>query len=399
VLAVVVIIEVAGRGLRARDPDDDETPVRSSLAARVIVLVCVFAQFGYSLRSARTTYKHMALEIAEAHRNRSPERPEIAAIYRRLQDAIPDGAAFVALVDEPFYFDYTRHRVLNLDTPGFASPPPGIPMFAGAAAKADYLRGLGIRHIVFVHGDHSNYFYRRDYWLERIFWDPMELWRNVAGFQLDMIDSFTELAAQHRVVFDEGGMVVIELPPGRPDAAALARARRVPDEAAARHAWVKALCEREGLMDAWSLMSRGDLVFEEGFSRNLRVARDEHGAWQQVPRTLQVDHGVMARFVNRSNHLRVRGDRDMQLRIAGRIEIEAIFTRPRVTLAVAGHEAASRIVDDDGTFEVSAVVPAAWLDGWTDAYLYLSSVGEPWRDGIVTKVALVERVEWEPVAR
>lgn len=407
-LAVIVMIEVAGRGLRPAEPDAgpddpadapaDARGVHSTFAARVIVLVCVLAQYGYSLKSALTTYKTLATDLDEAHRDQPATSPETAAVYARLQASVPAGAPLVALLDEPAYLDYTRNRVYNLDTPGFASLPPGLPMFAGAEAKADYLRSLGLRHLAFVRGDHSRYFYRRDYWLERFVWD-IELWRMVAGYQLDLADDLAELATRHRVIFDEGGMVVLELPPGRPDAVALKRARRVADEPAARWAFMRRLAEREDILDIWTLTSRGDLVFEDGFSRAMRVARNDLGEWEQVTRTTERDRGLMVRWINRSNHLRLRGAGDMQLRIRGHVAFDMIFARPRVSLTVAGHEMVSRLVEPNGTFDVDVTVPAAWLTGWTDAYLHLSTVGEPWRDAAVTRVARVESVDWEPVRR
>jgi|GEM_PF-3061889 len=156
----------------------------------------------------------------------------------------------------------------------------------------------------------------------------------------------------------------------------------------AREAYVAQLATREGVTGEWRLASRGDLVFEEGWSRMVRVEPElALGSSSPVP----------IRWIGPSAHARIRGRSDMQLRIWGRVDRAAIFTRPRVSLMVAGIELASRLVADDGSFVVETVVPATWVTGWTELYLSLSSVGEPWRDPAVTKVARVEGVVWEAV--
>jgi hypothetical protein len=163
----------------------------------------------------------------------------------------------------------------------------------------------------------------------------------------------------------------------------------------AREAFVKDLCEREGNADLWRLMSRGDVVFEEGWSRPLLVDVAPDQPWRQVSATIATRRGVAVRWIGERNHLRLRGDRDMLLRVWGHVDVARIFTRPRVTLAVAGHEVASRVVDAGGDFTVTTVVPADWLDGWIDAYLRLSSVSEPGRDPTALRAARVEGVTWD----
>lgn len=164
----------------------------------------------------------------------------------------------------------------------------------------------------------------------------------------------------------------------------------------ARERFVEALCAREGNTDLWQLMSRADVVFEEGWSRPLLVDVAPDQPWRTVSTTIASTRGVAVRWVGASNHLRLRGDRAMTLRIWGHVDVARIFTRPRITLTVAGHELASGVVDASGDFAIAAAVPADWLDGWLDAYLRLSSVSEPWRDPAALRAARVEGVTWEP---
>jgi len=212
-LALVVIVETTGRGLAT---DDETTPVAIAPAGRVIVIACLLAQFVYTAKTTLTTYRTLGAELVAAHHSRRDVTADLAvpALYQRLQHSVPARASLVALLDDAAYLDYARNRIFNLDTPGFASAPPGLPMFVGAEAKAAYFRARGLRYLAFVRGDHSRYFYRRAYWMERIFWDT-ELWRVAAAYQLDLADSFLELTARYRSTFDEGGLVVLDLETAR----------------------------------------------------------------------------------------------------------------------------------------------------------------------------------------
>jgi hypothetical protein len=215
VLALVLAAETVGTDRAASDSAsaDDADPVgsvRAPMIARLIVIVCLLAQFPYGLKTTLSNYRNLAADLHQARSLPITGRSEIAQLYRRLQHSVPAGAALVVLVDEPSYLDYRRNPISHLDTPGAASPRPGMPMFTGAEAKASYLRNQLRRYLAFVRGDHSRYFYRREYWLERIYWD-VELWRMVAAYQLDLGDSLAELGQRYPVLFDEGGMVVIDL--------------------------------------------------------------------------------------------------------------------------------------------------------------------------------------------
>lgn len=211
VLALVVMLETAATGWR---DDDDATaaPVAAARPARLLVVICLVAQVAYTAKTTLTNIKALAADVGEAQRNPRGVTAEVGAValYQRMQAAVPAGAAMVAMVDDAALLNFARNRIVNLDTPGFASEPPGLPMFVGAEAKAAYFRGSGLRYLAFVRGTHSRYFYRREYWMERIFWDA-ELWRIVAAYQVDMADSFAELAARYPVRFDEAGLVVLDL--------------------------------------------------------------------------------------------------------------------------------------------------------------------------------------------
>lgn len=169
-------------------------------------------------------------------------------------------------------------------------------------------------------------------------------------------------------------------------------------EERAREAFVEDLAEREGKADLWRLMSRLELVFEEGWSRPMLVEPSTDRSWREgrPPSPPATTRGVAVRWMGDRAHLRVRGDGPRRLRVWGHVDTAAIFTRPRLSVTSAGHELSSALVDTAGDFSVDVVIPGAWLHGWLDVYLYLSSVGEPWRDPAALRAVRVEGVEWVP---
>jgi hypothetical protein len=136
-----------------------------------------------------------------------------AILYRRVQDAIPAGARVAVLLDDTGYLDYARNPIVNLDLPGYASLAPGEPYFQGSAKLADYLRAQSIHFVAFVRPDRSRYQYRRNHWVEQLS-DERDVLRPFAPYIIDTVDNFTALAAEHRVLFEDHGVVVVDLDAG-----------------------------------------------------------------------------------------------------------------------------------------------------------------------------------------
>lgn len=137
-------------------------------------------------------------------------------LCEKMQAAVPPGEAMAVLVDAPLFLDYARNPIYNLDMPGYASPLVAgkpLPFFQGASKVAEYFRSQGVRYLAFVRPDRSTYHYRRDYWIERLA-DNAELWRSFAPYLIDTLDTLAELATRHKVLFDEHGVVVVDLEEG-----------------------------------------------------------------------------------------------------------------------------------------------------------------------------------------
>ena len=140
----------------------------------------------------------------------SQAEPPFAAQYRRLQAATPAGSRVLVMLDEPYFLDYARNEIWNLDMPGTASPQPGIPCFQGPELVAEYLKSQGIRYLAFVQPESSVYLYRRDIWFDHIY-DPDEIWRIYAPYMVDVMDNLVKLAATRVHLAEENGMIVLDL--------------------------------------------------------------------------------------------------------------------------------------------------------------------------------------------
>jgi hypothetical protein len=82
--------------------------------------------------------------------------------YREAQSDIPRGRAFLAITNCPLLFDYARNPIFNIDHPGAASPPPGMPM-NDPAALAAYLKKLGIEYVIYSDWDTALMQYSRKF--------------------------------------------------------------------------------------------------------------------------------------------------------------------------------------------------------------------------------------------
>jgi hypothetical protein len=68
--------------------------------------------------------------------------------YGAAQDSIPEGAKAAIAADTPWYFDYDRNNLVNLDQLGAVSPPPHMPLGAPTDEMTGYLRDQGIRYVI-----------------------------------------------------------------------------------------------------------------------------------------------------------------------------------------------------------------------------------------------------------
>jgi hypothetical protein len=382
---IVAVLELA----RAPRPEDERAVAAPGLA-RLVVLFALLAQLLIAGPSTVRSYATLRGDLAAATSGAGAARAPVAARYRRLQAAAPAGARLAVMLDQPDLLDYRRNRIVNVDTPAYVSAPPGMPSFAGAEALAAYLDGQGLRYLAFVRGDASHYSYRRRFWLLRTFFE-VEIWRVMGAYMVDFIDSVDELARTRAILFEEEGLVMLDL--GARSGAPAPAATHADEAPLTRDAYVRRLAEREGLLPAYGLLSRAAVQFEDGLSAIACV----DAAGQQRIVELGVDCmtgvGTPVRWMKERAHLRVRGRGPHRLVIEGRVAVDEIFMRPELTVIVDGEARWSQTVDADGRF-----APELELDGagWRDVYLVLSTIGDPWRAASKLGLARLEAVTWAP---
>jgi hypothetical protein len=197
-------------------------PGRLQLAAGIVLFATLFqivASRGKLWKEYGLKFHNIELLAYGLPRVRETDPPELRMYVERLQGAVPPGERIAVLVDEPYHLDFRRNPIWNLDMPGYSSLPPGMPSFKGSEALESYLKGLGLRWLMFVTPENSRYHYRRSYFLE-LFVNDQELWRTYAPYLVDFIDNVTAIRKRHREVYAERGIVVIDLasPPLAPPA-------------------------------------------------------------------------------------------------------------------------------------------------------------------------------------
>jgi hypothetical protein len=176
------------------------------------------------------------------------------------------------------------------------------------------------------------------------------------------------------------------------------------EEVRARERFIHDLAVREELIDAWSLQSRATIQFEDGFARVEEIdPAVPLPSWHEVPHACVSMPGKFVRYMGPRGHIRVRADGPyaMHLVIRGRVDLGQLFTRPLVTASFDGLELHAALVDPAGYFTIEATIPRERIAEWSDVYVMLSSVHEPWRDpagaaGAKLTVARLEHVTWEP---
>jgi hypothetical protein len=235
----------------------------------------------------------------------------------------------------------------------------------------------------------------------------------MSAYQIDVIESFAELATATKVLYDADGLVVLDLE--APLHAASIRVGVPEGERLRRSEWTRALADREHLRDVWSLNSRADLRFEDGVAGLVFVEGElDDPAWFEQGRAKALPppktdekatlRGTPIRPLHRRAHLRVRGGvfgpGPMRLALRAGIALKSVHTRPHLDVSLDGELLVSALPDERGRYWVDVTVPADRLTGdWQDVYLVFSSIADPDKDNLDLRVARLEIVEWVPVQR
>jgi hypothetical protein len=129
------------------------------------------------------------------------------AAYRKAQYAVPEKEIILARLRNPFLLDFKRNRIFFVDFL-ILGPTPGMPVFRGGEAVANYLVSQGIRYIMYAYGK-ENIRERRSFFYHLKRYNP---WiRHQAWFTLRFHDDLDELGVTRKRIYDDGEIFVIDL--------------------------------------------------------------------------------------------------------------------------------------------------------------------------------------------
>jgi hypothetical protein len=144
--------------------------------------------------------------------NATVEETRLAELHRQLQDLVPVNERLLVATDNPYLVDYRRNRTWNIDLPGAASLPPGLPFFHGPQAVQDYLLAQGVHYVLFADGMQAHpclVVLPRDSGPRMK--SSSALWQLQGRYILDFLDNMNQLAARDTVLARKGHYVVMHL--------------------------------------------------------------------------------------------------------------------------------------------------------------------------------------------
>jgi len=128
-----------------------------------------------------------------------------------LQDAIPQGASFLAILNYPNLLDYRRNEIYNADMLLPYGPYPGTPFFQGPDALKRYLESLNIHYVAAVDfdEDHTSW-YSRPNDLNRVIHSNPAFYMMKSYF-FDYMSNIDTLEHRGQVLFHQNGLRVFRL--------------------------------------------------------------------------------------------------------------------------------------------------------------------------------------------
>jgi len=132
------------------------------------------------------------------------DRTQIAAA----QMAVPKGEAILAWVTKPFLFDFKRKRVFVIDDPGFASPPPGLPVCGSDDEVVAYLLSQSIRYVIHSYAAQDSL---GPQVYQRMMRTNQPFLQAVARQARVFHDTLVRLVGKKHALYDDGNVVVLDL--------------------------------------------------------------------------------------------------------------------------------------------------------------------------------------------
>jgi hypothetical protein len=115
----------------------------------IVAVFCAGIVISDGWNITKQTYSAYVKNIQFGLTNPSLVSAKQKSQYAALQQSIPQGETVLSRLDVPFVLDFKRNQIFLADWPAGASLPPGIPVFKGGEALANYLVSQSIRYIAY----------------------------------------------------------------------------------------------------------------------------------------------------------------------------------------------------------------------------------------------------------
>ncbi|WP_293330370.1 hypothetical protein [Microcoleus sp. CAWBG58] len=115
----------------------------------IAAVFCAGLAISYNWAIAKQTYSAYLKNIEFGLTNPSLVTAKQKSQYVAMQESVPQGETVLTRLDAPFILDFKRNQIFLADWPGGASLPPGMPVFKGPEALANYLVSKSIRYIAY----------------------------------------------------------------------------------------------------------------------------------------------------------------------------------------------------------------------------------------------------------
>lgn len=180
-------------------------PNKGNLKAVVIAALAA----GMLLGSVWNESRHMYLDVIDKIRFGLQNKPLLpgkkAEQYRNMQMSVPAGETLLARLEYPFLLDFRRNQIFIVDWPGAASLPPGMPLFKGSEALADYLVSKSIRYVAYSYANGAGY-------SEKIAGPESTPWAKSQNLgALDFQANLRDLGETRKRVYDDGDIFILDL--------------------------------------------------------------------------------------------------------------------------------------------------------------------------------------------
>lgn len=219
-VAIVVLIITLLAQLNVGDSNRRKPTLSHTLI--LVLVISLLIGNGNGWNGVRASYLHYIKEIQGGLTQQFSvsDQREIAE-YIKMQQSLPPDEILLTRLSKPFLLNFSRNPVFIVDLPGYASPPPGMPLFKGSEALSDYLTAESIRYVAYDYAKEPGA--QRAYWQKKLgseiypWVQPKRILelrpflRRQIQYTLDFNDNLQKLGQSRKKVYDDGKRFVIDL--------------------------------------------------------------------------------------------------------------------------------------------------------------------------------------------